>query len=149
MTTYIKSLNPEQQKAVTTEQESTLILAGAGSGKTRVLTTRIAWLLQKKNVSPLQIIAVTFTNKAAKEMLWRISNLLPVNFRGMWVGTFHSLCNKILRQHYNEAGLPLNFQILDSNDQISLIKRIMKDNNFDTEKIAPKQVQFFINSSKD
>src|SRR5476649_1041480 len=102
----LANLNPEQLAAVTLPNQSALILAGAGSGKTRVLTTRIAWLIQTGNVSPAGILAVTFTNKAAKEMLTRISAMLPINTRGMWVGTFHGLCNRMLRAHYREAGLP-------------------------------------------
>jgi DNA helicase-2/ATP-dependent DNA helicase PcrA len=101
-----------------------LILAGAGSGKTRVLTTRIAWLLQTGQVSPGGMLAVTFTNKAAKEMLTRLSAMLPVNVRGMWIGTFHGLCNRFLRAHWKLAGLPQAFQILDTQDQLSAIKRL-------------------------
>src|SRR6185295_14601154 len=110
---------------VTLPHQSALILAGAGSGKTRVLTTRIAWLIQTGQVSPAGLLAVTFTNKAAKEMLARISAMLPINTRGMWVGTFHGLCNRLLRAHYRDAGLPQLFQILDSQDQLALIKRLM------------------------
>src|SRR5512143_4145581 len=118
-------LNPEQLEAVTLPHESALILAGAGSGKTRVLTTRIAWLLATGQASPLSILAVTFTNKAAKEMLLRLSTLTPINLRGMWIGTFHGLCNRMLRAHHREAGLPQTFQILDSADQLSAVKRVM------------------------
>src|SRR6195256_4966658 len=122
----LENLNPEQLAAVTLPDQSALILAGAGSGKTRVLTTRIAWLIQTGNVSPNGILAVTFTNKAAKEMLTRISAMLPINTRGMWVGTFHGLCNRFLRTHYREANLPQLFQILDTQDQLALIKRLLK-----------------------
>ena len=112
-------LNPEQLAAVTLPAEHALILAGAGSGKTRVLTTRIAWLLQNGYVSPGGILAVTFTNKAAKEMMTRLSAMLPLNVRGMWIGTFHGLCNRFLRSHFKMANLPQAFQILDTQDQLS------------------------------
>jgi DNA helicase-2/ATP-dependent DNA helicase PcrA len=148
-THLLENLNPEQRAAVTLPHESALILAGAGSGKTRVLTTRIAWLIQTGKVSPLGILAVTFTNKAAKEMLTRISAMLPINTRGMWVGTFHGLANRLLRTHHREAGLPQSFQILDSQDQLSAIKRLMKSLNVDTEKYEPKKVQWFINGHKE
>ncbi len=145
----LENLNPEQRAAVTLPHESALILAGAGSGKTRVLTTRIVWLIQTGQVSPHGILAVTFTNKAAKEMLTRISAMLPINTRGMWVGTFHGLANRLLRTHWREAGLPQSFQILDSADQLSAIKRLMKALNVDTEKYEPKKVQWFINGHKE
>ncbi len=145
----LENLNPEQRAAVTLPHESALILAGAGSGKTRVLTTRIVWLIQTGQVSPHGILAVTFTNKAAKEMLTRISAMLPINTRGMWVGTFHGLANRLLRTHWREAGLPQSFQILDSSDQLSAIKRLMKAMNVDTEKYEPKKVQWFINGHKE
>src|SRR5687767_6063453 len=127
----LQNLNAEQRAAVTLPAGHALILAGAGSGKTRVLTTRIAWLLQTGQVSPGGILAVTFTNKAAKEMLTRLSALLPVNVRGMWIGTFHGLCNRLLRAHWKLAGLPSTFQILDTQDQLSAIKRLMKQFNVD------------------
>ncbi|HWR75628.1 MAG TPA: UvrD-helicase domain-containing protein, partial [Thiobacillus sp.] len=145
----LENLNPEQRAAVTLPHESALILAGAGSGKTRVLTTRMVWLIQTGQVSPRGVLAVTFTNKAAKEMMTRISAMLPINTRGMWVGTFHGLANRLLRTHYREAGLPQSFQILDSQDQLSAIKRLMKAMNVDTEKYEPKKVQRFINSNKE
>ncbi len=145
----LENLNPEQRAAVTLPHESALILAGAGSGKTRVLTTRIVWLIQTGQVSPHGILAVTFTNKAAKEMMTRISAMLPINTRGMWVGTFHGLANRLLRTHWREAGLPQSFQILDSQDQLSAIKRLMKAMNVDTEKFEPKKVQWFINGHKE
>ena len=147
--TYLEHLNPEQLAAVSLPHQSALILAGAGSGKTRVLTTRIAHLIQTGQVSPGGVLAVTFTNKAAKEMLTRISSLLPINPRGMWVGTFHGLCNRLLRTHHREANLPALFQILDSQDQLSTIKRLMKQLNIDDEKFPPKQVVYFINSAKE
>ena len=145
----LESLNPEQRAAVTLPHASALILAGAGSGKTRVLTTRIVWLIQSGLVSPHGILAVTFTNKAAKEMMTRIAAMLPINTRGMWVGTFHGLANRLLRTHWREAGLPQSFQILDSADQLSAIKRLMKSLNVDTEKFEPKKVQWFINGHKE
>ena len=149
MPQLLDGLNPEQLAAVTLPHQSALILAGAGSGKTRVLTTRIAWLLQTAQTSPLGILAVTFTNKAAKEMQTRLGAMLPINTRGMWIGTFHGLANRLLRTHHQEAGLPQEFQILDSADQLSAIKRLLKSMNVDTEKFEPKKVQNFINSNKD
>ncbi|MBC7698330.1 MAG: UvrD-helicase domain-containing protein [Bacteroidia bacterium] len=145
----LNGLNNKQLEAVTLPHQSALILAGAGSGKTRVLTTRIAWLIQTGQVSPTGLLAVTFTNKAAKEMLTRLTSMLPINTRGMWVGTFHGLCNRLLRAHHREAGLPASFQILDTADQLSAIKRLMKLMNVDDEKFPPKQVQGYINSCKD
>lgn len=145
----LAGLNNKQLEAVTLPQQSGLILAGAGSGKTRVLTTRIAWLIQTEQVSPMGLMAVTFTNKAAKEMLTRLTSMLPINTRGMWVGTFHGLCNRLLRAHYREAGLPSTFQILDTADQLSAIKRVMKLMNVDDEKYPPKQVQGYINGCKE
>ena len=146
---FLESLNPQQREAVTLPPQSALILAGAGSGKTRVLTTRIAWLISTGQASPLGLMAVTFTNKAAKEMLTRISAALPINTRGMWVGTFHGLANRLLRAHYRDAGLPQVFQILDTQDQSSAIKRLLKLMNVDTEKYEPRKVQWFINGHKD
>ena len=149
MQNLLHNLNPEQLAAVTLPPQPALILAGAGSGKTRVLTTRIAWLIQTGQVSPAGILAVTFTNKAAKEMLARLSAMLPINTRGMWVGTFHGLCNRLLRAHYRDAALPQTFQILDSQDQLSAVKRLLKRLNVDDEKFPPKQLVYFINSAKD
>ena len=145
----LSGLNDKQLQAVTLPQVSALILAGAGSGKTRVLTTRIAWLIQTGAVSPNGILGVTFTNKAAREMLTRLSAMLPINTRGMWVGTFHGLCNRFLRTHHREARLPATFQILDTADQLSAIKRVMKLMNVDDEKYPPRQVQAYINGAKD
>ena len=142
-------LNERQLAAVTLPNQSALILAGAGSGKTRVLTTRIAWLIQTGQVSPQGVLAVTFTNKAAKEMLTRLSAMLPINTRGMWIGTFHGLCNRMLRAHWRDAGLPSTFQILDQADQLGAIKRLLKANNLDDERYPPRNVQLFINSSKE
>ncbi len=112
----LAGLNPEQNAAVTLPPEHALILAGAGSGKTRVLTTRIAWLLQTGQVSPGGVLAVTFTNNAANEMLTRLTSMLPLNVRGMWIGTFHGLCNRLLRAHHKLAGLPQAFQSLAGSD---------------------------------
>ena len=149
MSNLTAGLNPEQLKAVTLPRQCALILAGAGSGKTRVLTTRIAYLIQTGQVSPAGILAVTFTNKAAREMLTRLSGMLPINTRGMWVGTFHGLCNRLLRTHYREAELPQLFQILDSGDQQSLVKRLAKAQGLDDEKYPPRQLQNFINNCKE
>ena len=145
----LSGLNPEQRAAVELPAQSALILAGAGSGKTRVLTTRIAYLISTGAVSPHGILAVTFTNKAAKEMVTRLSAMLPINTRGMWIGTFHGLCNRMLRAHYREANLPQTFQILDSGDQLSAIKRLMKAMNVDDEKYPPREMQSFISGSKE
>ncbi|HQO53876.1 MAG TPA: UvrD-helicase domain-containing protein, partial [Ottowia sp.] len=145
----LAGLNPEQKAAVTLPPEPALILAGAGSGKTRVLTTRIAWLLQTGQVSPGGVLAVTFTNKAAKEMLTRLSAMLPLNVRGMWIGTFHGLANRFLRAHHQLAGLPQAFQILDTQDQLSAIKRLVKQFNIDEERYPPRQLQWFIAGCKE
>ncbi|MDH5855846.1 ATP-dependent helicase [Lampropedia aestuarii] len=142
-------LNPEQAAAVSFAGGNTLILAGAGSGKTRVLTTRIAWLLQTGQASPGGILAVTFTNKAAREMVTRLSAMVPVSVRGMWIGTFHGLCNRMLRAHAQTVGLPKQFQILDMQDQLSAVKRILKAHNIDSEMLPPKKLQSFINSCKE
>jgi len=149
MSALLESLNPQQLAAVTLPNQSALILAGAGSGKTRVLTTRIAWLIQTGQVSPQGILAVTFTNKAAKEMLTRLTAMLPINTRGMWIGTFHGLCNRMLRAHHRDANLPQTFQILDTADQLSAIKRLLKANNVDDEKYPPRNLQYFINNAKE
>ena len=145
----LAQLNDEQHRAVVLPPEHALILAGAGSGKTRVLTTRIAWLLQTGQVSPGGILAVTFTNKAAKEMKLRLQAMLPVNVNAMWIGTFHGLCNRFLRAHYQLAGLPQTFQILDTQDQLSAIKRLCKQFNVDEDRFPPKQVQYFIAGCKE
>ena len=145
----LQGLNPEQLSAVTWPPQSALVLAGAGSGKTRVLTTRIAWLLQSGQASVHSIMAVTFTNKAAKEMQTRLGAMLPVNVRAMWLGTFHGLCHRFLRLHHKDAGLPSTFQILDSTDQLALIKRLLKQLNIAEEIIAPRSLQGFINAQKE
>jgi len=152
----LANLNPEQREAVTLppvnsngQAQSALILAGAGSGKTRVLTTRIAWLIQTGQVSPIGVLAVTFTNKAAKEMMVRLSAMLPINTRGMWIGTFHGLCNRFLRAHWKLANLPQAFQILDTQDQLSCIKRLYKEFKVDEERYPAKQTMWFIAGSKE
>jgi len=149
MSQLLDNLNPEQLAAVSLPPQHALILAGAGSGKTRVLTTRIAWLIQNGYCTPAGILAVTFTNKAAKEMLTRLSAMFPINTRGMWIGTFHGLCNRFLRAHHRDAGLPQLFQILDSGDQLAAIKRLLKTLNVDDEKFPPRELQHFINGQKE
>jgi DNA helicase-2/ATP-dependent DNA helicase PcrA len=145
----LRGLNPEQLAAVTLPAQPSLILAGAGSGKTRVLTTRIAWLIQTGQLSPGGVMAVTFTNKAAKEMLTRLGAMLPVPVRGMWVGTFHGLCNRFLRAHWKMAALPQGFQILDSADQLSAVKRVIKAMKLDEERFVPKATTWFIAAQKE
>nr|WP_294867289.1 UvrD-helicase domain-containing protein [uncultured Pseudogulbenkiania sp.] len=149
MSDLLSGLNPEQLSAVTWPAKSALVLAGAGSGKTRVLTTRIAWLIQTGQVSPAGILAVTFTNKAAREMQTRLGAMIPVNVKSMWIGTFHGLCNRFLRAHYRDAGLPSTFQILDSADQQAAIKRLLKSLDVSDEKFPPRAVQNFINGNKE
>jgi len=146
---HLEHLNPEQLAAVTLPDEHALILAGAGSGKTRVLTTRIAWLVKSERVAPGAVLAVTFTNKAAREMFTRLSAMLPVNPRGMWIGTFHGLCNRMLRAHHRDAGLPQTFQILDSQDQLAVVKRLLKALDVDEDRTPPREVQYFINARKE
>ena len=149
MSLHLEHLNPEQLAAVTLPDEHALILAGAGSGKTRVLTTRIAWLIKGARVTPAGVLAVTFTNKAAREMLTRVTAMLPLNPRGMWMGTFHGLANRMLRAHHRDAGLPQAFQILDSQDQLALVKRLAKSLNVDEERFAPRELAWFINGNKE
>ena len=150
MSLHLEHLNPEQLAAVTLpDRQHALILAGAGSGKTRVLTTRIAWLVKNGFVAPSGILAVTFTNKAAREMLTRLTAMLPVNPRGMWIGTFHGLCNRMLRMHHRDAGLPQTFQILDTADQLAVVKRLLKAMDVDDDKFPPREVQWFINGRKE
>ncbi|MBS1161331.1 MAG: helicase [Proteobacteria bacterium] len=149
MSDLLANLNSPQLQAVTLPPVHALILAGAGSGKTRVLTTRIAWLMSTNQVGPHGILAVTFTNKAAKEMTARLSALVPINTRGMWIGTFHGLCNRLLRAHYREAGLPQTFQILDTADQLAMVKRLLKNLNVDDEKYPPRELCHFINAHKE
>ncbi len=149
MSDLLARLNPEQREAVTLPETNALILAGAGSGKTRVLTTRIAWLIQEGLVRPHGVLAVTFTNKAAREMLTRLEALLPINTRGMWIGTFHGLCNRMLRAHHQDAALPALFQILDTADQLAAIKRLLKSLNVDDQKFPARDLQYFINGQKE
>jgi DNA helicase-2/ATP-dependent DNA helicase PcrA len=153
MSDLLASLNPEQRAAVTLPPQHALILAGAGSGKTRVLTTRIAWLVSTGQAGPHGILAVTFTNKAAKEMRGRLSAMLTADLgntaRGMWIGTFHGLCNRLLRAHHREAGLPATFQILDSADQLSAVKRLLKNLEVDEERFPPRELAGFINAHKE
>ncbi|MBL8446216.1 MAG: UvrD-helicase domain-containing protein [Zoogloeaceae bacterium] len=149
MSSLLTGLNEAQFAAVTLPPRPALILAGAGSGKTRVLTTRIAWLIQSGQVTPQGILAVTFTNKAAREMLARVTAMLPLDPRGLWIGTFHGLCNRLLRTHFRDAGLPQLFQILDSGDQLAAIKRLLKMLNVGDDKFPARDVQYFINSQKE
>ena len=143
------NLNTNQKLAVTWPHQSALVLAGAGSGKTRVLTTRIAWLLQTAQASPYSILAVTFTNKAAREMQLRLSAMVPFNIRQTWLGTFHGLCHRFLRLHTKEANLLSNFQILDSQDQLSAIKRQLKQQQIPDTVMEPRSLQNFINAQKE
>ncbi|HLA75905.1 MAG TPA: UvrD-helicase domain-containing protein, partial [Gammaproteobacteria bacterium] len=142
-------LNDAQREAVAAPLGSLLVLAGAGSGKTRVLVHRIAWLIQAEQVSPFGILAVTFTNKAAAEMRGRIEELLGLPMSGMWVGTFHGLAHRLLRAHWREAGLPQTFQILDSEDQYRAVRRVLKALELDEAQWPPRQAQWFINARKD
>ena len=145
----LDSLNDQQRNAVASPAPNLLVLAGAGSGKTRVLVHRIAWLLRAENVSPFAILAVTFTNKAAREMRSRIDELIGQSMGGMWVGTFHGLAHRLLRMHWQEAGLPEDFHILDSDDQLRLIKRLIRSLKIDDERWPAKQCQWYINAQKD
>ena len=145
----LDSLNDEQRNAVASPAKNLLVLAGAGSGKTRVLVHRIAWLIEAEHVSPFAVLAVTFTNKAAREMRGRIEELLGQSYGGMWVGTFHGLAHRLLRSHWQEAGLIEDFHILDADDQLRLIKRIIRSLRIDEEKWHAKQCQWYINSQKD
>lgn len=149
MSDLLANLNAPQLQSVTLPPVHALILAGAGSGKTRVLTTRIAWLISTGQVGPQGVLAVTFTNKAAKEMTARLASLVPINVRGMWIGTFHGLCNRLLRAHYREAGLPQSFQILDSADQLAMVKRLLKNLGIDDEKYPSRELCHFINAHKE
>ncbi len=153
MSLHLEHLNPEQLEAVTLPEDKgsghALVLAGAGSGKTRVLTTRIAWLIRSGFVTPGGVLAVTFTNKAAREMLTRLTAMLPVNPRGLWIGTFHGLSNRLLRAHHQEAGLPREFQILDSQDQLSAVKRLSRALNIDEDRFPPRELQYFIMGRKE
>ncbi len=145
----LSPLNEAQRDAVAAENRNMLVLAGAGSGKTRVLVHRIAWLIKAENFSPWSILAVTFTNKAAREMRSRIEEMLHIPAHGMWVGTFHGLAHRLLKAHWREAGLPQNFQILDSDDQLRLVKRVCRELELDESRWPPKQAMWFINGQKD
>ena len=149
VTPILDQLNPAQEQAVTSDKKHLLVLAGAGSGKTRVLVHRIAWKIQVENSSPYSILAVTFTNKAAREMRERIDALLGLSLRGMWVGTFHGLAHRLLKAHWRDAKLPENFQILDADDQLRLVKRVMRSMDLDEQRWPPKQAQWWINNQKD
>ncbi len=145
----LDGLNDAQREAVAAPLGNTLVLAGAGSGKTRVLVHRIAWLINAEQVSPANILSVTFTNKAAHEMRGRVESMLGANPFGLWMGTFHSIAHRLLRAHWQDAGLDQNFQIMDSDDQLRLVKRLMKERNLDENHWQPRQLQGFINTQKD
>ena len=149
VTPIIEPLNEAQRTAVTADACPMLVIAGAGSGKTRVLTHRAAWLIEVEGVSPQGLLAVTFTNKAAAEMRGRIEQLLDMPVQHLWIGTFHGLAHRLLRRHWQEAGLPQNFQIIDSDDQLRMIKRLLKSLELDDGRWAPREVQYFINAQKD
>ena len=149
VSSILNDLNDAQRQAVTAPPEHMLVLAGAGSGKTRVLVHRIAWLNQVEGISPYNIFAVTFTNKAAAEMRQRVEQLQGHSASGMWVGTFHGLAHRLLRNHWKEAKLPQSFQILDSDDQYRLVRRVLKSLELDEARWPPKQAQAFINARKD
>jgi DNA helicase-2/ATP-dependent DNA helicase PcrA len=149
VTPILESLNDAQRQAVTAPAEPTLVIAGAGSGKTRVLVHRAAWLIDVEGLSPQSLLAVTFTNKAAAEMRGRIEALLGTPVGHLWIGTFHGLAHRLLRRHWREAGLPQNFQIIDSDDQLRLIKRLIKNLEIDDSRWVPREVQYFINGQKD
>lgn len=153
VSSILNDLNDAQREAVTAEPGNQLILAGAGSGKTRVLVHRIAWLIQVENVSPYSIMSVTFTNKAAREMRGRLESLLSESLmtsaRSMWVGTFHGIAHRLLKIHWQDVDLPQNFQILDSDDQLRLIKRVCQTLQLDETRWPPRQAQWYINAQKD
>ena len=149
VTPIIDPLNDAQREAVTAPDAPVLVIAGAGSGKTRVLVHRAAWLIQVENVAPQSLLAVTFTNKAAAEMRRRIESLLDVPVNHLWIGTFHGLAHRLLRRHWREANLVQNFQIIDSADQQRLIKRMIRGLELDEARWVPKEIQWFINAQKD
>ena len=153
VSSLLNELNDAQREAVTAPAVNQLILAGAGSGKTRVLVHRIAWLIQVEKVSPHSIMSVTFTNKAAREMRGRLESLLEGSLlnsvRSLWVGTFHGIAHRLLKTHWKDVGLPQNFQILDSDDQLRLVKRVCQSLQLDDTRWPPKQVQWYINAQKD
>lgn len=145
----LSPLNEAQREAVAAQSQNMLVLAGAGSGKTRVLVHRIAWLIRAEDFSPWSILAVTFTNKAAKEMRGRIEEMMQISSQGLWVGTFHGLAHRLLKAHWKEAGLPQNFQILDADDQLRLVKRVCRQLDLDDARWPPKQAMWYINGQKD
>ena len=149
VTPILGSLNEAQREAVTAPAGPLLVIAGAGSGKTRVLTHRIAWLIDVEGISPQSLLAVTFTNKAAAEMRGRIESLLNMPVNHLWIGTFHGLAHRLLRRHWQEAKLPQNFQIIDSDDQLRIIKRLVKNLDVDNDRWVPREIQYFINAQKD
>ena len=145
----LAQLNEQQREAVTSSGRNVMVVAGAGSGKTRVLVHRIAWLIAVEETPPQNIFAVTFTNKAAKEMSSRVSEILGYESKGMWIGTFHGIAHRFLRLHWSDSGLDQNFQILDADDQLRQIKKIIKESSFDESRYPPKEITWFINSQKD
>ncbi|MCC5826785.1 UvrD-helicase domain-containing protein, partial [Alkalimonas sp.] len=149
VSSLLDDLNDPQREAVAAPPQHMLVLAGAGSGKTRVLIHRLAWLMQVERVAPYSLLAVTFTNKAAQEMRGRIEQTVGVSLHNLWMGTFHGLSHRLLRTHYQQAGLPQGFQILDSDDQYRLIRRVLKSLNLDEKHWPAKQIQWFINARKD
>ena len=149
VTPILESLNDAQRQAVTAPAEPQLVIAGAGSGKTRVLVHRAAWLIEVDGISPQSLLAVTFTNKAAAEMRGRIEALLHMPVNHLWIGTFHGLAHRLLRRHWQDAGLPQNFQIIDADDQLRIIKRLVKNLEFDNDRWVPREIQYFINAQKD
>ncbi|MGB5489317.1 MAG: DNA helicase II [Woeseiaceae bacterium] len=149
VTPILDQLNDAQRQAVTAAAEPTLVIAGAGSGKTRVLVHRAAWLIDVEGLSPQSLLAVTFTNKAAAEMRGRIESLLKLPVQHLWIGTFHGLAHRMLRRHWREAKLPQSFQIIDSDDQLRLIKRLLKGLEVDDSRWVPREIQWFINAQKD
>ena len=149
VTPILDALNDAQREAVAAPEEPVLVIAGAGSGKTRVLTHRAAWLIDVEGVSPQSLLAVTFTNKAAAEMRGRIESLLGMPVNHLWIGTFHGLAHRLLRRHWQEAKLPQNFQIIDADDQLRLIKRLLRNLELDDSRWVPREIQYFINQQKD
>jgi DNA helicase-2/ATP-dependent DNA helicase PcrA len=149
VTPILGALNEAQRQAVTAPAEPVLVIAGAGSGKTRVLVHRAAWLIDVEGISPQSLLAVTFTNKAAAEMRGRIESLLDMPVNHLWIGTFHGLAHRLLRRHWQEARLPQNFQIIDSDDQLRIIKRLIKSLEIEDDRWAPREIQYFINAQKD
>ena len=149
VTPILESLNDAQRQAVTAPPEPLLVIAGAGSGKTRVLVHRAAWLIDVEGISPQSLLAVTFTNKAAAEMRGRIESLLQIPVNHLWIGTFHGLAHRLLRRHWQDAGLPQSFQIIDSDDQLRIIKRLLKSLELDDDRWVPREIQYFINAQKD